>query len=220
MKFNKVVPVIFTLLAAGCASTAPTVPTESVSIPNLNVETTSFLGDRLLLQATGYYADSLQLGSADGVQTQISSDKYCQRKVNSDLFYSFNNQAVGIKNGYGAVINHQNYVKYDKEKNYVCASAFSCYSTSEISIEYTSNDFCVAENSNQQVIEYNGKSGDVLNFTYREFSEGKARAPFTTNFIMDLKESDLVGYKGAQIKVIEATNNKITYVVIKNFNKY
>lgn len=220
MKFNKIVPVTLTLLATGCASTAPTVPTESVSIPSLNIETTSFLGDRLLMQATGYYADSLQLGSADGVQTQINSDKYCQRQVDSDYFYSFDKQAVGIKNGYGTVINHQSYVEYDKEKNEVCASAFSCYSASEISIEYTSNDFCVAENSNQQVIEYNGKSGDVLNFTYREFSKGRARTPFTTNFIMDLNEGNLVGYKGAQIEVKKATNNQITYVVIKNFNKF
>jgi len=220
MKIKQILPIILSGLAVGCVSTAPQVPTESVSIPKINIESTSFLGERLLMQATGFYADSLQLGSADGVQTRINSGKYCQRKVGSDMFYSFNNKAVGLKNGYGNVVNHQSHVEYDKQKNEVCASSFSCYNTSEISIKYTPNDFCVSQNSNQQIIEYNGKSGNVLNFTYREFTEGMARAPFTTNFTMDLSEGDLIGYKGAQIKVKKATNNKIDYVVIKNFKAY
>lgn len=219
MKLIKIIPVLLVTLAAGC-STTPQVPTETVSIPKLNVESTSFLGDRLLMQATGFYADSLKLGSADGVQTRISSGKYCQRNVKSNYFYSFNDKAVGLKNGYGKVISYQGHIEYDKQKNEVCGSTFSCYDSSEISIRYTPNDFCVAQNSDQQIIEYNGKSGNVLNFTYREFTGGMARSPYTTNFTMDLSESDLIGYKGAQIQIKKATNNQITYVVIKNFNTY
>lgn len=220
MKIKKTVPIFLSGLAAGCVFTAPQVPTENVSIPNVNVESTSFLGDRLLMQSTGFYGDSLKLGSADGVQTRISSGIYCQRKVNSNLFYNSDDKAVGIKNGYGRVINHQSYVKFDKLKNEVCASSFSCYNTSEISIKYTPNDFCLVQNSNQKIIEYNGKSGNVLNFTYREFTGNTARTPFTTNFTMDLSEGNLIGYKGAQIKVKKATNNQIVYVVMKNFNTY
>jgi len=210
--------VALSLLVGGCASTAPQVKTSNVSLPSLNVEATSFLGERLLMQATGFYADSLVLGSADGVQSRISAGKFCQRQVDSKTFYSSNNKAVGHKNGYGVVLNHQNYVTYKKDKNQVCATPFSCYDETEIAINYKENDLCIAENTSQQLIEYNGKSGDILNFTYREFSHGVARAPFTTNFTMDLTEGDVVGYKGAQIKIKKATNNKITYSVIRNFN--
>lgn len=209
---------ILSLLLAACSSTAPQVKTENVSLPKLNYETSVFLGDRLLMQATGFHADSLVLGNADGVQTRISSGKYCQRQINSDTFYSTNNKAVGLKNGYGVVLSHQNYITYKESKNEVCASPFSCYDQDEISITYKKNDLCIAENTSQQLIEYNGKSGNILNFTYREFSEGYARSPFTTNFTMDLSEGDIIGYKGARIKVKKATNNKITYSVIQNFN--
>jgi hypothetical protein len=220
MKIDKLVLTVLSVLITGCVSTAPQVKTENVSIPNLNVESTSFLGERLLMQATGFYGDSLQLGNADGLTTRINSGKYCQRAINSDLFYSSNSKAIGLKNGYGRVLEHQSYVEYDKKKNEVCATPVSCYNTSEITIKYTSNDFCISQNSNQKIIEYNGKAGDVLNFTYREFTEGMAKSPFTTNFTMDLSEGDLIGYKGAQIKIKKATNNQITYVVIKNFNAY
>ena len=44
------------------------------------------------------------------------------------------------------------------------------------------------------------------------------RTPFTTNFTMDTTAGDVVTYKGAQLKVIQATNQTIRYQVLKNFN--
>ncbi len=35
----------------------------------------------------------------------------------------------------------------------------------------------------------------------------------------DLSESMTIGYKGAQIEIIEATNELIRYKVLRNFNK-
>ena len=68
----------------------------------------------------------------------------------------------------------------------------------------------------QQLI-YNGKSGDSLKFLYREFSNSYARAPFSQEIQYDLKESSIIGFKGARIDVIEATNRQIKYKVLANF---
>lgn len=202
---------------SACKSTPP-VQYEQVSIPSINAQTTAYLGERMLMQAKGHYANCIEVSGGSGVQSVIKAGQFCQRNVNGALYFSHDAQAVGLKNGYGNVINYVSHVTYDAEKNEVCASTFSCYNSNEMSIAYKDKDFVVQPNSMQQIIEYNGRTGSVLNFTYREFSSGMARSAFTTDFKMDLNEGDEIGYKGSRMTIHEATNNKITYTVLKNFN--
>lgn len=206
----------FVVLAA-CKST-PAVQYSPVSIPSLNTQSTVYLGESMLMQAVGHDADCITVSGGNGVQSVIKATKFCQKSPNSSTFYSTDQQAVGHKNGYGNVINYSNLVTYDAEKNEVCASVFSCYNSSEMSITYKQNDFAIQPNSMQQIIEYNGRTGSVLNFTYREFVDDRARSAFTTDFKMDLNEGNEIGYKGSRMLIKEATNNKITYTVLKNFN--
>lgn len=89
----------------------------------------------------------------------------------------------------------------------------------EISIEFKPNTVCsYSDSSFKKVIEYNGKAGDVLKFTYREFKGDMIRPAFTTEFTMDLNDGSTVAYKGAVIKVIKATNAQITYSLERSFN--
>ena len=76
----------------------------------------------------------------------------------------------------------------------------------------------LTQNSFQQTLIYSGKSGNKINIGYREFSNNAARPAFSNNVDYDLSESKLIGYKGAQLEVIEATNQLIRYRVIRNFN--
>lgn len=64
---------------------------------------------------------------------------------------------------------------------------------------------------------YNGKTKDILAIGYREFSDDKIRAAFSNEVEYDLGESNLIGYKGARIEVINATNTEITYKVLQGF---
>ncbi|MCL6272314.1 hypothetical protein M3P05_20570, partial [Sansalvadorimonas sp. 2012CJ34-2] len=212
---------IMAMIITGCAST-PKVHYTDVSIPNLNEKREVFLGDTLLKQGRGYYGDSITITSASGVYSSIDGGVYCKRNNNSNNYYSTNNQAIALKNTYGNITGYSNFVSYDKSAGKICPSGISlgCYDSTEISVSYKPHAFCAAENSFQQIIEYNGKSGKILNFTYREFSNNLARSAFTTNFKMDLREGDTVAYKGAMIKVFKATNNKITYELVRNFNTY
>lgn len=75
-----------------------------------------------------------------------------------------------------------------------------------------------SENSFQQTLLYNGRVGDKINIGYRESSGNMARPAFNNEVEYDLSESKTIGYKGARIEVIEATNQSIKYRVLSNFN--
>lgn len=74
------------------------------------------------------------------------------------------------------------------------------------------------EDSFQQTLIYSGMIGDKLNIGYREFSNSLARPAFNNDVEYDLGASNVIGYKGAQIEVVEATNEFIRYRVVRNFN--
>ena len=76
----------------------------------------------------------------------------------------------------------------------------------------------IAEDSFQQTLIYNGKVGDKINIGYREFQSNRARAAFSNEVEYDLSDSNIIGYKGAQLEIIKATNQSIEYRVISNFN--
>lgn len=75
----------------------------------------------------------------------------------------------------------------------------------------------LADNSFQQTLIYSGRIGDRITLGYREFSNSLARPAFNNDVEYDLNESKIVGYKGARVEVIEATNQEITYKVLSNF---
>ena len=71
-------------------------------------------------------------------------------------------------------------------------------------------------NFKQELI-YNGRVGDGLKFIYREFSGDLARPSFTQSIQYDLSKSNLIGFKDAELEIIEATNTEISYTVRSNF---
>jgi hypothetical protein len=71
----------------------------------------------------------------------------------------------------------------------------------------------------QQTLVYSGRVGNKLNIVYRESFDGRARPAFDNHVEYDLAESQVIGYKGAQLEVLEATNQHIKYKVLKNFDE-
>lgn len=66
---------------------------------------------------------------------------------------------------------------------------------------------------------YNGHVGNVIRIGYREFIDDRARPAFSNEVQYDLDEGNIIGYGGAQLEVIEATNTNIRYKVIKYFRE-
>jgi hypothetical protein len=86
----------------------------------------------------------------------------------------------------------------------------------DYSIDHTST-FMPA--SFQQTLLYSGRIGNRITLGYREFSNNSARPAFNNDVAYDLSESTTLGYKGARLQVIKATNTEIQYKVVASFNK-
>lgn len=63
---------------------------------------------------------------------------------------------------------------------------------------------------------YSGKSGTTVEVAYREFRGGYAAPAFSQNLKYDLQGSAVISFQEFRIKVLEATNNAITYQVVSD----
>ena len=70
----------------------------------------------------------------------------------------------------------------------------------------------------QQTLIYSGRIGSKINIGYREFSNSYARPAYNNDVEYDLSESSIIGYKGSELEIINATNRDITFKLIRNFN--
>lgn len=108
----------------------------------------------------------------------------------------------------------------DKKDNELCGvSIYGGYiCNDEINFSYEKKAI-LSDNAFQQTLIYSGKSGSIIQIGYREFSNNLARPAFNNDVSYDLDESSVIGYKGARLEIISATNEYIEYKVISNFNK-
>lgn len=72
-------------------------------------------------------------------------------------------------------------------------------------------------NFGQQLL-YQGKSGNTLKLSYREFTGDMARPAFTQDLTFDLSDGPVIGTKGARVEVLEATNTSIRYRLLQPFS--
>jgi hypothetical protein len=65
----------------------------------------------------------------------------------------------------------------------------------------------------KQELIYNGKSGNTIRLSYREYKDDFARPAFFQDLSYDLSEGKTIGFKGMKIEVNEATNSLIKFIV-------
>lgn len=73
-------------------------------------------------------------------------------------------------------------------------------------------------NFTQELI-YNGRVGDDVKFVYREYSNDMARSAFSQQAQYDLNLSNIIAFKSAKLKIIEATNEFVVYEVLSHFDE-
>lgn len=73
-------------------------------------------------------------------------------------------------------------------------------------------------NAFQQSLIYSGKVGSRVKIGYREFTGNMARPAFNNEAEYDLSESRVIGYKGARLEILEATNEVLRFKLLANFN--
>ena len=64
---------------------------------------------------------------------------------------------------------------------------------------------------------YNGRVENSLKFVYREFSGDFLKPAYTQQVQYDLNQSEVIGFKNLRIKIINASNTEIEYVLMQNF---
>lgn len=193
--------------------------------PEVGVSSTVYLGDKMLEQRRGQYQEciipkfdstkSVNLGMASVIvksgvpvcKPSSSAKNYISTYVNwtPDFQYDFT-----LKEGPNEELN-------------ICVTNMGmkagCTKNKRRSDYDTAPYFVYSINSFQQVIEYAGRNGDNLKFTYSEFTDGYARQAFTREFQVDLTQGKVAAYKGAIIEIESATNSSITYRVVRNFQQ-
>ena len=192
--------------------------------PNVGEKNEVYLGDRMLLQSKGSYKPCIIPKVSKIIQKRMWSIEYranlpmCKMDKNDRDFWpdynNYNQNGVGPSkfpvrlSGSGDNIT----LKYCSLG--LCAGKVKFVGAE---IEVSDKYYTLSPNTFQQSIEYAGKNGNKLNFTYTEFMSGLARDAFTRSFEIDLEQGDVAAFKGAIIKIHSATNVSIVYEVIRNF---
>jgi hypothetical protein len=214
--------------AAFSSSETPLYVEVDASVPDIGIETEVFMGDAMLQQKVGSFRECFvpkesYQASSFGFQIVIEGgEPACKRSPDDKWYEVFYNgcpncETVGIT--YGLELK-------EKKGKYQLRS---CDLTRErcggkkfkkidgTAIDFNERFFVQKPKSIQRTIEYAGRSGDILRFVYSEYDNGMARTAFTREFQMDFGESDVIGFKGAILKINEADNMRVVYSVIRNF---
>jgi len=215
--FGLLVVICFTT----CASSTPIKQNvENLSYPAVDIITTKSLGDILLSQGVQTTHPAIEIlqdvptpargrlgkGIYIGVGQEGSNTIFKPRPSDTLLFnaagYFFFAQTsdalnVAWRGGFGNLVKGRRV-----EQNY--------YKEITTTVE-SSSDF-------QQTLIYTGGEGNIIKMTYREFSGNIARPAFTIDVTYDLRDSDVIAFRGARLQILEATNTSIRYKVISNFN--
>lgn len=194
--------------------------------PDVGVSTTVYLGDKMLQQRRGQWQDCIIPKFTDQAKDFIGVNQFtvkaneplCRnslkaKKYTANTYSNYFNSAGNWSASYEV-----NFKPIGKTAFKLCAMSL-CSDPQELSKIDTEPYFVYTINSIQQVIEYAGRNGDNLKFTYSEFSDGYARQAFTREFQVDLTQGKVAAYKGAIIEIESATNSSITYKVVRNFQQ-
>lgn len=188
---------------SGCASKTSTTY-ESWVFPSIDRVAVRSIGDSLIEQ--GY--------SQVGPEIEFSQNVTVGKTVIPKGRYPYNTE-----NGTGIWFYKGDYFFYlNKADNRICIDGKDCV-TLEFSLGKAPIPGTAQADSLQQTLLYNGKIGNRITLAYRELQNNLARPAFNNSVEYDLSESAIVGYKGARIEIIKATNTEITYRIISGFQK-
>ncbi len=209
------------LIFSGCGVTSKVTSPDNFSTitPQLNSPQEIEIGVSLVSKESGFKYKALRLLKDTKIKTGyiLKEIKEGEIFINTlytsdyDLYSKIDGSLYGIaipKTG-GKVITYYNSgvsITFDK------------YSTTPIEYKTELTPIPKKEYLKQEFI-YNGKVGNAIKFTYREFVDDLARPAFTQDLQYDLTESKVIGFRGLRIEILSATNTKIQYKVLTHFDK-
>lgn len=212
----------FASVLYGCAS--PVYNAQStiskVSKPPIDSINTVSVGDKMLVQGTLRESEALVISETAKVSAYtIPVGQYAKTGENEQGKYFSPISVSGVPIRQNPFVDPFKVIMTTPENKLCVVTVFNgkvCRDNENFSIK---NITTANEDSFQQTLIYSGKVGNKINIGYREFSSNIARPAFNNDVEYDLGESKKIGYKGALLEILNATNQDITYKVIANFNK-
>ena len=214
----------FFLTLTGCASQIKVTQPNNFSTisPQINTINEAEIGISLVSKESGYKYKALKLLKSTKIRTGnilkdvnegevFINDSYTSKY---DLFSAPTPTAYGSTYGIALPKSGEKAITFYKN---VAGITFSKVNTAlefaEILTpipkkEYFKQDFI-----------YNGKVGNAIKFTYREYADDLARPAFTQDLQYDLTESSIIGFKGLRLEILSATNIKIQYKVLSYYTE-
>jgi len=230
---HRIVLLSLSISLAACAST-PTpnyIPiSKAISFPALNVETTASLGEDMVSQGVYTEADGIEIFGENNIKGyRLSPGFYPQIAQDKDnTYHSYENRPT--RDGSGYIISAHDFlslplaipqsIRASKSKQETCVIAGGLSGPicdTEHAFRRTRKP-SLSDRDLQQTLIYSGRVGDRIRIGYRESSGTMARPAFSNEAEYDLSTSKEIAYRGARLRVIEADNQKIRYVVLSNFN--
>lgn len=216
--------VILSCALFGCAAPRDFYRAKSIAVnrPEVGVLTTARPGENLLSQGTQSEYDAIESSAPFPVGSFVlPAGKYLKNsESNIAEFFSWDEVSSPTQGGIVSDGNSLKEVVLVKGRGALIVQTFGTKLYVVDSHPFRRIKATVLDrDSFQQTLIYSGKIGSKINISYRESSGGMARPAFTNAAEYDLSESSTIGYLGAQIEVIEATNQLIRYRVISNFSK-
>lgn len=212
-----------TLTACGSVPTSNYLPESTkVDFPPKNVVTQVELGEKMLAQGVISNVETLVVSSPQEIMAyEIYPGSFDKVSFDDEFsYYAPSPNDGGGKVTRGVLVETFDYsvrLRVENGKNEVCmVSPIDMTVCDDIEYELESQER-LTKNSYQQTLIYNGRTGESISIGYREFSGNIARPAFSNEVTYDLGESNVIGYKGARIEVMQADNTTIKYKVLEGF---
>jgi hypothetical protein len=205
------------IILAGCTST-PIVPAvEDVSYPPIGETVTKSIGDILLSQGMKESYDAVEV-LTDENRGRVPKGIYIATKNKQGYtIYEPHPSEFSLNRTLG-----NNFIAIKDGQMYYCAyggygNVFPYTKIPGTSYRITTA-FVESRNNFQQLLIYTGKEQNIIKLSYREFAGDMARPAFTVDTTYDLDDSNEIAYRQARLKILEASNISITYIVLHNFD--
>lgn len=217
--------VIVASILSGCA--APkynyTPKITNVSEPPLNTVVIAQVGDEMAKQGTMFEHDVIRIRTPIkvGVFGEYTISPGYFKKMGEDKKYDYYIPYAGIDSGAiraASLADPYKCIAYSKNSSKIgIVTVFNATEmTKAKNVSRVTKTFA-EDDSFQQTLIYSGKVGNIIRMGYREFSNNRARPAFNNDVEYDLGDSTTIGYKGARIEILEATNEHIKYKLLQNF---
>lgn len=220
-----------------CATSIASVPLQRrvYNEPPQNEIVTKEIGDKLLVQGEEDYQEAVKILSvSNNIRIYNTAFPYSPGTVlplsgnieNFKLYFDAKSKQERAYNGGTSEIYFGVAIRKSDDKAFLFYNQIAGtlggleIKTDEVlTTEKTTYTDPNCKNCFKQEFVFNGKVDNNLKFIYREYSENMARPAFTQELQYDLKESNIIGFKGVRLEILKATNTVIEYKILSSFIK-